>query len=134
MNIVNDLDNPTKEEIQLLLECVKKSVNDGNFVVLPRTNNKNFFADYNLEPDYIVPEIISELTIQNFCKCELSDNENHQGEIIYIFRSEKELTDIEEYTEIVEIYIKFTYEGEERIIFISFHDAKNDMYPYKWRV
>lgn len=44
MNFVNDLDNPTKEEIQFLLECVKKSVNDGNFVVLPRTNNKDFFC------------------------------------------------------------------------------------------
>lgn len=135
MDFIQDLSKPQRDEIERLLLFLKNAVTDGRYVILPRPENEEFFADFNLKAKFIIPEVISTLTIYDFCKCEYSNNQNHIDEIVYFFRSEKELTDItDDYTEMIEIYIKFTCKDPEGIIFISFHDAKEDMYPYKWSV
>ena len=131
MDYISDINNPKPEEILNLLAYVKEMVKNDNFTVLPRPKNINFFDDYMLNPDIFVPEVVMNLSISDFCECEPSDNQDQPG-LVYIFSITRELTDFEDYTEPVEIYIKFSCEDEDAVIFISFHDAEHDMYTYQW--
>ena len=80
-----------------------------------------------------VYEILRKLTVNHFCKCQVSTEPEYAGELLYIFRIVEYLMDFEGDSEDVEIYVKFGKYKTAKIADISFHGAEYDMILYDWR-
>ena len=83
--------NHTKEEIEEYLKIVKKSVDDGRFIVCttPKNEkNRNFIEKYKLNKN-MQKEMLKELEVNDFCYS--ADDYNNPQERLYFFCREYEL-------------------------------------------
>lgn len=132
MNFVKDAGNPKKEEIQALLDHVHELISHDELIIVPRKKNYDFIVYYNLVNPDNVYEILKKLTVNHFCECQKSSEQEYAGELLYIFRIVENLIDFEGDSEDVEIYIKFGKYKMAAVADISFHGAEYDMTLYNW--
>ena len=133
MNFVTDINNPKQEEIQALLDYVNELMEKEELIIVPRKKNNDFIINYNLVKPNDVYKILKKLTVNHFCKCQISEEAEYAGELLYIFKIVENLMDFEGDTEDVEIYVKFGKYKTAKIADISFHGADYEMTLYEWR-
>lgn len=118
--------NHTKEEIDKYLKIVKKSVNNGKFIVcITQKNEKNrkFVETYKLNKNK-QKQMLMELEVKDFCYS--ADNYNDPQERLYFFCREYELNNWGT-IENVEVYIKIARKQDDFIVVISFHKLEKNI-------
>lgn len=121
--------NYTKEEIIEYLNIVKECVINRRVSILrgpTRQKNTQFIDRYNIRFNKQL-DIINNIHVDDFCHTLISTNQNHAGDILYVFAPQVELHNIDNNIENVCIYIKIqvceTRNGN-RTIAISFHELE----------
>lgn len=112
--------NHTKEEIEEYLKIVKKSVNNGRFIVCttPKNEkNRKFIEEYKLNKNK-QKQMLIEIEVKDFCYS--ADNYNDPQERLYFFCREYELNNWGT-IENVEVYIKIARKQDDFIVVVSFH-------------
>ena len=118
--------NHTKEEIEEYLKIVKKSVDDGRFIVCTTTKNeknRNFIEKYKLNKN-MQKEMLKELEVNDFCYS--ADDYNNPQERLYFFCREYELNNWGT-IENVEVYIKIARKQNDFIVVVSFHKPEKNI-------
>lgn len=118
--------NHTKEEIEEYLKIVKKSVNEGRFIVCTtqkNEKNRNFIETYNLNKNK-QKQMLIELEANDFCYS--ADNYNDPQERLYFFCREYELNNWGT-IENVEVYIKIARKQDDFIVVVSFHKPEKNI-------
>ncbi len=118
--------NHTKEEIEEYLKIVKKSVDDGRFIVCttPKNEkNRNFIEKYKLNKN-MQKEMLKELEVNDFCYS--ADDYNNPQERLYFFCREYELNNWGT-IENVEVYIKIARKQNDFIVVVSFHKPEKNI-------
>lgn len=118
--------NHTKEEIEEYLKIVKKSVNNGRFVVCttPKNEkNRKFIEEYKLNKNK-QKQMLIEIEVKDFCYS--ADNYNDPQERLYFFCREYELNNWGT-IENVEVYIKIARKQNDFIVVVSFHKPEKDI-------
>ena len=118
--------NHTKEEIEEYLKRVKKSVDDGRFIVCtaPKNEkNRNFIEKYKLNKN-MQKEMLKELEVNDFCYS--ADDYNNPQERLYFFCREYELNNWGT-IENVEVYIKIARKQNDFIVVVSFHKPEKNI-------
>ena len=116
----------TKEEIEEYLKIVKKSVDDGRFIVCttPKNEkNRNFIEKYKLNKN-MQKEMLKELEVNDFCYS--ADDYNNPQERLYFFCREYELNNWGT-IENVEVYIKIARKQNDFIVVVSFHKPEKNI-------
>ena len=116
----------TKEEIEEYLKIVKKSVDDGRFIVCttPKNEkNRNFIEKYKLNKN-MQKEMLKELEVNDFCYS--ADDYNNPQERLYFFCREYELNNWGT-LENVEVYIKIARKQNDFIVVVSFHKPEKNI-------
>lgn len=118
--------NHTKEEIEEYLKIVKKSVNDGKFIVCTtekNEKNRRFIFEYGLNKNK-QKQMLIKLEADDFCYS--ADNYNDPQERLYFFCREYEL-DNWGTIENVEVYIKIARKQDDFIVVVSFHKPEKSI-------
>ena len=116
----------TKEEIEEYLKIVKKSVDDGRFIVCttPKNEkNRNFIEKYKLNKN-MQKEMLKELEVNDFCYS--ADDYNNPQERLYFFCREYELNNWGT-IENVEVYIKIARKQNDFMVVVSFHKPEKNI-------
>lgn len=122
--------NYTIEEINQVLGVLTKCVKEKNRVILTgsenRDKNTQFILEYQLGTNDI-DNILLRLTAEDFCGTLKSEDEKHQGQLLYVFVPEETLNNKNGKSVKVEIYIKFSIEGSKntpQTVVISLHELE----------
>ena len=118
--------NHTKEEIEEYLKIVKKSVNNGEFIVCTtqkNQKNRRFIETYNLNKKK-QKQMLMELEANDFCYS--ADNYNNPQERLYFFCREYELNNWGTVKN-VEVYIKIARKQDDFIVVVSFHEPEKNI-------
>lgn len=117
-----------KEEVQLLLDNIKKSLNKKkSFILSDRDKNNYFCSEYSLSSK-IMKQILKNLTIYDFTKVMDNNHKEYAGEKLYLFAPKIELVNSMGKKEKIQIYLKINYVCNT-IVIISLHKCD---YPLKY--
>lgn len=117
-------------------ECVKNKMYLIDIKGGDREKNENFILEFQLNPKR-QEDILNNLTIFDFCECELNKNANdtkHRNEELYKFAPTLELIDVEDIRRNITMYIKTNIVITRNgclLLAISFHEAEfSVIYPF----
>ena len=111
-----------KENIQLLLDQIKRTIKKKNcFVLSDRDKNNSFCSEYSLSSK-IIKKILKDLTIWDFAKIINNCHEGYVDEKLYLFAPVLELVNSNGDKEKIQIYLKINYiDICDTIVIVSLH-------------
>ncbi len=118
--------NYTKEEIDEILETIKKCVYNNQYTIALNENrqeNINFLSEYNIRSDK-QKRILLQLRTEDFCYTLKNTRTGYEYEVLYVFVPKVQLFNADGVEETVDIYMKFNIieiPGGSRTVVISFH-------------
>ena len=129
--------NYTKEEIEEVLNKIKKCVSLGKYTISQndkRQENINFINEYNIRSDK-QKSILMQIRVEDFCHTLQNTNLGYEYEVLYVFVPQVELFNADGDAETVDIYTKFNVidlpTGKLTVV-ISFH-KRNKPIDYLFR-
>lgn len=111
------LKNYTENEKNNLLVNMKAKVSADKFVITPREKNKKFLRTFDLNNSK-VKDILLSLSINEFQYKMIGE----QGDLLDVYKIEKELVNFHGEKKKISIYIKYLDELESNLEIISFHE------------
>lgn len=129
--------NYTKEEIEEVLNKIKKCVSLGKYTISQndkRQENINFINEYNIRSDK-QKSILMQIRVEDFCHTLQNTNLGYEYEVLYVFVPQVELFNADGDAETVDIYTKFNVidlPTGKRTVVISFH-KRNKPIDYLFR-
>ena len=129
--------NYTKEEIEEVLNKIKKCVSLGKYTISQndkRQENINFINEYNIRSDK-QKSILMQIRVEDFCHTLQNTNLGYEYEVLYVFVPQVELFNADGDAETVDIYTKFNVidlPTGKRTVVISFH-KRNKPLDYLFR-
>lgn len=129
--------NYTKEEIEEVLNKIKKCVSLGKYTISrndKRQENINFINEYNIRSDK-QKSILMQIRVEDFCHTLQNTNLGYEYEVLYVFVPQVELFNADGDAETVDIYTKFNVidlPTGKRTVVISFH-KRNKPIDYLFR-
>lgn len=129
--------NYTKEEIEEVLNKIKKCVSLGKYTISQndkRQENINFINEYNIRSDK-QKSILMQIRVEDFCHTLQNTNLGYEYEVLYVFVPQVELFNADGDAETVDIYTKFNVidlPTGNRTVVISFH-KRNKPIDYLFR-
>ena len=130
-------ENYSREEIEDILEKIKKCVCNNRFTISRNTNrqeNIDFINEYNIRSDK-QKSILLKIQATDFCHSLQNTNIGYEYEVLYVFVPQVELFNSDGEQEIVDIYTKFNIidlPSGTRTVVISFH-KRNKPIEYFFR-
>lgn len=122
--------NYTKEQIEVILDIIKKCVKDDNYTISQnerRQENIELITNYNLNRQK-QKEILMKIQSEDFCYSLQNDHIKYQHEVLYVFCPQVMLYNLDDKEEQVDIYAKFNIidiNNLKKVIVISFHKRNN---------
>ena len=116
----------SEEQIKNLIETIKDCVRENRFTISLEDNkleNIQFMQEYNINEKKRI-NILFDLDYKDFCYALQNLKDGVEQNNLYIFCVQRELYNIEDKKEIVDIYLKFNMicnEIEEYRILVSMH-------------
>lgn len=116
----------SEEQIKNLIEIIKDCVRENRYTISLEDNkieNIQFIEEYNLNQNKRV-NILFDLDYKDFCYGLQNLKDGIEQNNLYIFCIQKELYNIEDKKELVDIYFKFNImcnESEEYRVLVSLH-------------
>ena len=116
----------SEEQIKNLIESIKDSVRENRYTISLEDNkleNIQFMQEYNINENKRI-NILFDLDYKDFCYGLQNLKDGAEQNNLYIFCVQRELYNIEDKKELVDIYLKFNIicnESEEDKILVSLH-------------
>ena len=129
--------NYTREEIEEILDKIKKCVSLGKYTISQNENrqeNIDFINEYNIRHDK-QKSILMQIQAEDFCHTLQNANLGFEYEVLYVFVPQVELFNADGEMETVDVYTKFNVidlPTGTRTIVISFH-KRNKPIDYLFR-
>ena len=125
MNLVCEV---TKEEIEVLLQKIKKNITTNGYLVLSnRGKNLEFCKNYAINSK-ILKEIIGKLTVEDFSLVLPNEHPGYENEKLYVFAPKLKLIDLKGQKQDMQVYLKINYiEVKRTAIVVSFHEAFHNL-------
>ena len=111
-----------REEIECLLDKIKKVLRKKNCFILSDRDKNNFFcSEYSLSCK-IIKEVLKNLTIFDFAKIVENCHKDYDNERLYIFAPKLDLVNSNGDKEKVCVYLKINYiDSCDFIVIVSLH-------------
>ena len=122
--------NYTKEQIEAILNTIKKCVKDNHYTIAQnekRQENIDLITNYNLNSQK-QKEILLKIQPEDFCYSLQNEHIGFEHEVLYVFYPQVMLFNLDDKEEQVDIYAKFNIidvSNGQRVIVISFHKRNN---------
>ena len=118
----------TKEEIEVLLQKIKKNITTNGYLVLSnRGKNLEFCKNYAINSK-ILKKIIGKLTVEDFSLVLPNEHPGYENEKLYVFAPKLKLIDLKGQKQDMQIYLKINYiEVKRTAIVVSFHEALHNL-------
>ncbi len=129
--------NYTKQDIDKVLEKIKKCIINNNYTIAMNENRKeniDFINEYNIRSDK-QKQILLKLRTDDFCHTLQNTKLGYEYEILYVFVPQVNLFNSDGMKEIIDIYMKFNIidiPNGTRMVVISFH-KRNKPIDYLFR-
>ena len=125
MNLVCEV---TKEEVEILLQKIKKNIITNGYLVLSnRGKNMEFCKKFAINSK-ILKNIISKLTVEDFSSVLFNEHPGYENEKLYVFAPKLKLVDLKGQRQDMQVYLKINYiEVKRTAIIVSFHEALHNL-------
>lgn len=125
MNLVCEV---TKEEIEILLQKIKKNITFNGYLVLSnRGKNMEFCKNYAINSK-ILKNIINKLKVEDFSLILPNEHPGYENEKLYVFAPKLKLIDLKGQRQDMQVYLKINYiEVKRTAIVVSFHEALHNL-------
>ncbi len=125
MNLVCEV---TKEEVEILLQKIKKNIITNGYLVLSnRGKNMEFCKKFAINSK-ILKNIISKLTVEDFSSVLFNEHPGYENEKLYVFAPKLKLVDLKGQRQDMQVYLKINYiEVKRTAIVVSFHEALHNL-------
>jgi len=127
----------SEEQIKNLIEIIKDCVRENRYTISLEENkseNIQFIEEYNINEKKRI-NILFELDYRDFCYGLQNMRDGVEQNNLYVFCMQKDLYNIEDETELIDIYLKFNIlcnEKEEYNLLVSLH-KRNKPITYIFR-
>jgi hypothetical protein len=129
--------NYSREEIEKILDKIKKCVSSGKFTISQNENrqeNIDFINEYNIRSDR-QRSLLMQIEVEDFCHSLQNTKPGFEFEVLYVFVPQVQLFNADGEEEIVDVYTKFNIidmPSGSRAVVISFHN-RNKPIDYLFR-
>lgn len=129
--------NYSREEIEKILDKIKRCVSSGKFTISQNENrqeNIDFINEYNIRSDR-QRSLLMQIEVEDFCHSLQNTKPGFEYEVLYVFVPQVQLFNADGEEETVDVYTKFNIidlTSGSRAVVISFH-KKNKPIDYLFR-